>query len=111
MMCMIFRLARLVDAVWTGRRTRRAGLITRQKDRRSWASPHSSSFYLPAIMAPHPVEEYIPAGTWAFVRNLCEYDGVLADCLTQVEDKLTPFGKETLAKVVEFMNVRTALPV
>ncbi|KZW03959.1 acyl-CoA dehydrogenase NM domain-like protein [Exidia glandulosa HHB12029] len=38
-------------------------------------------------MAPHPVEEYIPAGTWAFV-----------------EDKFTPFGKETLAKVVDFMN-------
>ncbi|KAH7100639.1 acyl-CoA dehydrogenase NM domain-like protein [Auriculariales sp. MPI-PUGE-AT-0066] len=38
-------------------------------------------------MAPHPVEEYIPVGTWAFI-----------------EDKFTPFGKETLAKVIEFMN-------
>jgi acyl-CoA dehydrogenase len=55
-------------------------------------------------MAPHPVVELTSEASWAVVRVLlCFYTGTYL--IAQIEDKFTPFGKETLAKLIAFLHV------
>ncbi|KAG6890947.1 hypothetical protein C0995_000904 [Termitomyces sp. Mi166 len=54
-------------------------------------------------MAPHPVTEYTSEASWAMVRSfkIALWHNLTPD---QVEDKFSPYAKETLAKLIAFLE-------
>jgi len=60
----------------------------------------------------HPVVELTSEGSWNFVRGFIFRAAIekRSKDAWQVEDKFTPYGKETLAKLVTFLQVRSFSP-
>ena len=64
-------------------------------------------------MAPHPIEAITSPSSWGMVRAF-SLDGELRPWSQvfmyvagiQVEDKFSPYAKETLAKLIAFVEVR-----
>ena len=58
-------------------------------------------------MAPHPIEEITSPSSWALVSTtITVFQRPKFDSLgKQIEDKFSPFAKETLAKLITFVQV------
>ncbi len=58
-------------------------------------------------MASHPVAELTSSSSWAMVSRSSLLNDTGSDRFSQwVEDKFSPYAKETLAKLIAFSEVR-----
>jgi acyl-CoA dehydrogenase len=59
------------------------------------------------MASPHPVIAYTSEASWAMVshRKQLQTNEMLTNNSFQIEDKFSPYAKETLAKVIQFLEV------
>jgi hypothetical protein len=57
-------------------------------------------------MTDHPIVEFTSEASWALVRILYTLSRTTElKNLSQIEDKFSPYAKETLAKLISFVKV------